>query len=172
MSNGYNGWTNYETWAFNLWEGDVMQESLQDLVNDGQFLTFGEVHDFVEGHIDLLLEETHVEGMFSDFLGHAIQQINTHEIAEHLEEGLNYEVIGVYQPGIEVYEFLHVDEDEAVVRYEGEIETADVEWDTDEADFEEEPRPYVELGDGTWIYLDEVLNVGSPWLPEWEGSDA
>lgn len=82
----YNGWTNWETWNFNLWYGDLLQEMVSEYYEEAEETAdHGKVHVIVEGFIDQLLEEQNTEaGFFSDAIGHAVQGINVHEIVEHL----------------------------------------------------------------------------------------
>jgi len=88
MDNTYNGWTNYETWNFNLWYGDILDEMVSDYhdnLESDETLEYGQVYEMVNGFIDDILEEMDYEANFiGDIIGHAIQQINIHEITENI----------------------------------------------------------------------------------------
>ena len=88
MSNGYNGWANWETWNFFLHEGNVLQEIYNDLKETDGDLEYGQVYEIVNGYIDQMLEvlEAPTSGIFSDFIGRGIAQLDIHEIAEALME--------------------------------------------------------------------------------------
>lgn len=83
-----NGWTNYETWNFMLWYGDYFQDLLQEMKDEGQELTHEQVYEMIEEHIDQMLDEKELKGFLGDIVGHAVQQINIHEIVEELLEVL------------------------------------------------------------------------------------
>lgn len=89
----YNGYTNYATWNFALWEMDYLQETIQDLQDQqSDKLEYGQVLTMVEGHIDNMLElqETPVTGFLSDILGNAINNIDCHNIATNIHDELDY----------------------------------------------------------------------------------
>ena len=100
---GYNGWTNYETWAAKLWmdneEGSYRhwdseaQDAWDDAEADGTF-TRDEV---ASRELAEKLKEEHesampdVQGLFSDLLTAALSEVNWHEIAASLIEDVDKE---------------------------------------------------------------------------------
>ena len=88
---GYQGYTNYETWAVNLWIDN--DQGLHEMVMEWTEEVAGEenpeyelarmIRDFVEEYNPLADEEA---SMYSDLLSSAISSVNWMEIAEmHLE---------------------------------------------------------------------------------------
>ena len=89
----YNGYTNYETWNFNLWEdSDYWHERAQEVYNDAesdQYFTKKEramldLADSIKDYIEEMqeMQETPVTGFFADILNAAIREVNCHELAE------------------------------------------------------------------------------------------
>lgn len=100
--NTYNGWTNYETWNWNLWiDNDpgwydqtrkaaerCYREAEADSDYTGQTreqAATSALADHLERDCDDMQEmfELPTSGPFADLLGSAISRINWHEIAEH-----------------------------------------------------------------------------------------
>lgn len=114
-------------------------------------------------------EDLPTNGFFSDAINQAISAVDVHEIAESLVEGVEYQVAGIWQYGMEVYECLGVSygvEDELIVRdrqANNEIEIAEIryEMEDEEGNELEDPKPYVELSCGTILYLDDCVRVGT-----------
>jgi len=98
MSEKYNGWTNYETWATDLWltNDESAYMTAREIVRAGKTLTD-------EGNDDIVLELKHwVEdnvpelpgfnenqfpmGLFSDFINASLKEVNWFEIAMNLRE--------------------------------------------------------------------------------------
>ena len=100
----YNGWTNYETWAVNLWMSndqgsdefycetaqEVYNDSEQETRSDGSILftreeraTLTLADRLKDEHEERQSELTGVSGVFSDLLGAALSEVNWYEIAEH-----------------------------------------------------------------------------------------
>ena len=82
---GYNGWTNYETWAVNLWiDNDGMDEEVRERVSGLDEYRAGKAIQEMIEELNPLADEA---SMFSDLLSGALSEVNWQEIAEHyLEE--------------------------------------------------------------------------------------
>jgi hypothetical protein len=101
----YNGWTNYETWAVNLWldneqgSQEYLQEQAQAAwdsaslycaqVTDGiwtveQAATFTLADSLKDWHEEMASDITGIAGVFADLIGAALGAVNWQEIAEHL----------------------------------------------------------------------------------------
>ena len=98
---GYNGWTNYETWACKLWidndEGSYRYwgARAQDAWDNAEaHSVFTKEQDAAHTLADELREEIEqgapqLEGMYADLLTSAISEINWREIAENLLEDVD-----------------------------------------------------------------------------------
>ena len=73
--NGYNGWTNKETWLVNLWLGDSLEVDADSSIE----ITPEYIEEVVESLIDEGVSEY---GFIRDLLNCALGEINYHEIAE------------------------------------------------------------------------------------------
>tara|TARA_R100000329_G_C7558067_1_gene197335 strand:+ start:485 stop:775 length:291 start_codon:yes stop_codon:yes gene_type:complete len=85
MSNKYNGWTNYETWNFNLW-----------ITNDEEDYNYAlKLAEDCENRYDLSkkLEEWAIEmaddcscvyGFISDMINSSIKEVNFYEVAQSI----------------------------------------------------------------------------------------
>jgi len=92
----YNGWTNYETWAVNLWMSNdqgsdsYWNETAQELYNDADSdKTFTREERAALDLSDRLKDE-HEQSqpdlgatLWTDLLGAAMSEVNWYEIAEH-----------------------------------------------------------------------------------------
>ena len=84
----YQGWTNYETWAVSLWLSNdessyhYWRERTQDIIpDDGSKETVvGILAGYLKEEHETFMPE--VEGVWSDLLTHAVQQVDWHEIAK------------------------------------------------------------------------------------------
>lgn len=91
MSEGYNGWTNWETWVTNLW----IDEGLLDLFEVGeQARHFAEINDsdpnFSAYELGRWMREQVEEfigeqpaGLVSDYVGGCLSSVDWTEIAKH-----------------------------------------------------------------------------------------
>lgn len=94
----YNGWSNYETWLVNLWfdNEEYGQDMLRQFAKDSIYCA--ELHGrdrdnavyecskMIQNEVEEHIPE--VEGMFSDLLQSALQEVNWHEIAEHIVDDM------------------------------------------------------------------------------------
>jgi hypothetical protein len=91
MSKEYNGWTNYETWNFNLWirnEEEDYKYSLE-LASDSE-----DVHELSKKlkewacfmGDDVLTSHEYTHGFIKDMVNSSIKEVNFYEVAEHLWE--------------------------------------------------------------------------------------
>ncbi len=78
MSQGYNGWYNYETWLVSMWFGDVFTDF------DSRDVSAESFRDYVEEMLesDGMLPET---GFAADIMNAALRSVDWREIAEHYE---------------------------------------------------------------------------------------
>lgn len=87
--NTYNGWTNYQTWATNLWLSNC-EHTEAELSGMAEQLIEQEEPDYLEelsSHIKYLVTERDypenlICGLHSDLLNEAIREINYFEIAK------------------------------------------------------------------------------------------
>lgn len=91
MCNEYNGWSNYETWVFNLWHDDSFAEDAQQIFDEAepaykwQTKRDASVSD-LEDYIRQFAEDEYLPepaSFMSDLVGAAINKINFREIAIH-----------------------------------------------------------------------------------------
>ena len=81
----YNGWTNYETWNWNLWYGDSF--TAEDF--DGMDGDTYKISKYLENWTEDYAEEIGIwkdNGFFSDVVRASISEVNFYEIAEHFVE--------------------------------------------------------------------------------------
>ena len=83
MANIYSGWTNKETWLVNLWYMDYMPEYFADM--EQYEVDANELRDAIE----YICEESEAMsslpvGLLADFIRDAWNEVNWHELAEHL----------------------------------------------------------------------------------------
>lgn len=96
--NEYNGWTNYETWAVNLWmSNDAGSQAYYDEMACDLLSEDDDPEDEGDriGQLADMLKDEHEEGaeqacgesgVFSDLIGAALSEVNWYEIAEPLIE--------------------------------------------------------------------------------------
>lgn len=82
----YNGWTNYETWAFSIWidndeslRNEMIEQIEQAVENDDPI---NSLTDLLKEFIQESMPE--LKGVYLDLLQSAIDEINFREIAENL----------------------------------------------------------------------------------------
>ena len=97
----YNGWYNYETWAFNVWYGsDQFNEPIAEMLEhyvhrEGDILTPEDRHIiYLSDYLKQWMEELHddqlygvITGFLGDILEAGLQEINWHELAKNYYEG-------------------------------------------------------------------------------------
>jgi hypothetical protein len=106
MSDGYNGWTNYETWVANLWIGNdegaysYWMEQTKSLWNRcGTHPGRTQEEDLEIQLSDMLKSEVteempEVGGMFGDMLTASVGRIDWSEIAKGIIEGISEDLDG------------------------------------------------------------------------------
>lgn len=106
MSTTYNGWTNYETWAVNLWmsndqgSSEYWEEQAREVLEREDF-----DKDSAKSDLADMIQEQHdetqpaVDGVFSDLLNAAMSEVNWYEIAEHYIDDIDVYVAGWNMPG-------------------------------------------------------------------------
>ena len=91
---GYNGWKNYETWLVNIWFGDCLNEYYLELFREGELtepVDADKVKDYIESLI-FDLGEVPESGFVTDLVNGAMSEVYWPEIAEHVEEAIQYEM--------------------------------------------------------------------------------
>ena len=90
MSEKYNGWTNYETWAVKLWmdnSGDAEYwagAGADVYIDDAPGMVMRLARDIKVAHEDAVPDDLYDVGWAADLLGAAIQAVNWEEIARHI----------------------------------------------------------------------------------------
>lgn len=74
----YNGWTNYQTWAVNLWLSD--EGASNDIVEMSKQHDIPSLAQVLKDYVSDLMPE--LNGLAGDLLGHAIDSVNWYELAE------------------------------------------------------------------------------------------
>ena len=99
MSEGYNGWTNWETWVVNLWidndgyaggslgvseqADELVSTALADDSDDPLGDATGELADWLAERIEDDLAVESLKGLMSDIVGGTLSSVNWYEIAKH-----------------------------------------------------------------------------------------
>lgn len=92
MADGYNGWSNYETWLVNLWLGEGIIGDLHGVEeqarafaesndSDGNFAAY-EMGRWLKEEVTNTLPEAAV-GLATDLLGASLSRVDWREIAKH-----------------------------------------------------------------------------------------
>jgi hypothetical protein len=88
----YNGWTNYETWNFNLWFYDAFTEQAQEIMDEcegDEDEATDKLASYIEDYADEVLEMPKT-GFLADVAGAALRSVNFTEIAEHYINDCEY----------------------------------------------------------------------------------
>lgn len=107
MSQGYNGWTNYETWCVNLWieneegsQADLLEraeEAYRDAEGDVEAAAIGLADSLKEEYESAesdVLERAGVENsVWADLLSAALSEVSWHEIAKNAIDSLDTEAL-------------------------------------------------------------------------------
>jgi hypothetical protein len=102
----YNGWSNYETWAVNLWidnsEGsqDYWSERARECLKDADFdkeEAVSSLADEIENEHEEAMPE--VEGVFSDLLRAAVGSVDWREVARSMLDDITVYSAGWNMPG-------------------------------------------------------------------------
>ena len=87
MSEGYNGYTNYQTWATALWMNNepASNEYLYELANrkpvyESNIVELSDKAEHLEDYVKQMLLDEQPNGLGSDLLNHAIGMVNWREI--------------------------------------------------------------------------------------------
>ena len=85
--NKYNGWTNYETWNFNLWitnkESDHSVALELAFDSENPYELSKKLEEWAE---DMASECKIISGFISDIVNSSIKEVNFYEVAFHLWE--------------------------------------------------------------------------------------
>jgi len=83
----YNGWTNYETWLFNLWHDDAFTDDAQSAWDDAdgdEEKATDALAQVIESFADeVTTQDTPTVGFIADIINAALRQVNFREIAAH-----------------------------------------------------------------------------------------
>tara|TARA_R100000655_G_scaffold106031_1_gene154847 strand:+ start:327 stop:644 length:318 start_codon:yes stop_codon:yes gene_type:complete len=91
MSSKYNGWTNFETWNFNLWitngEADYSYALKLTFDSEHEYELSKRLEGWAEEMADDVLTSCEYEhGFISDMVNSSIREVNFYEVATHLWE--------------------------------------------------------------------------------------
>ena len=83
----YNGWSNYETWLYNLYlNHDYYYEVVKDYDDDEGVTSAGWLANYLEDEADELLDmaEYPKDGFFADMINASVARVNFYEIAKSI----------------------------------------------------------------------------------------
>lgn len=83
MSNTYNGWTNYETWATNLHMDGVFHDYAEEYRDNIDAFA-----DFIQEAVKENIGLDNMTGLAADLMNAAMSEVNWHEIAQGYLDGL------------------------------------------------------------------------------------
>jgi len=96
LNKSYNGWTNYETWAVNLWlsndqgSDSYWRETAQEIYDEAEAEKSFTREERATLNLSDRLKNEHEESqpdlgatLWTDLLGAAMSEVNWYEIAEH-----------------------------------------------------------------------------------------
>ena len=89
MCDKYNGWSNYQTWVFNLWFDDFFTEEAELIYADSN--DANEATHTLAGTMKMTVEEfspVDNASVYTDLMGHAVGMIDFYEVAEHYIDDL------------------------------------------------------------------------------------
>ena len=96
MSSKYNGWTNYETWNFNLWitneESDYNHalELAED--SENKYGLSKKLEEWAEDMAsDALTSYEYTHGFIKDMVNSSVKEVNFYQVAEHLWDEIHDE---------------------------------------------------------------------------------
>jgi len=104
MSEGYNGWTNYETWCVTLWmdneqgSQEFFLETAQEHYDASAATKYSTREQVARYRLANWLKEHHEEnrpelpGVYGDLLGGALSEVNWDHIAAHYIDAVLEEV--------------------------------------------------------------------------------
>lgn len=80
----YNGYTNYETWNFNLWYEEALQVLIAEAIDSDETVTANTIYCIIDQFIEDMEDESGVQVMSfnQDALSHAYAKINRYELTE------------------------------------------------------------------------------------------
>ena len=86
--NKYNGWTNYETWNFNLWITNEEEDYSHALEMAFDSLDEYELSKRLEEWAEEMADdaERYAHGFIKDMVNSSIKEVNFYEVATHLWE--------------------------------------------------------------------------------------
>lgn len=93
----YNGWTNYETWNWSLWNDFyTLAEDFEHLLEEDEAAAIAEIAETLKDQTeeDAPWNDQHTgsasgASFYNDIAGAALSQVNWNEIARHVWEELN-----------------------------------------------------------------------------------